>query len=194
MATMASAIAELVLDEGKWLFASTLLATIVLLAALRRAPAQRPPGRAGILWAMNLFYGCMIGTMAFGHLLAVTVKLAQGTLRGSWLALYPLGLVLAMPAWWLALRAARYGRDEERHRNRMLALNGWLGLALLALGLHNLPLAAPAALAIAYQLHTRRAVGWTLVTLALAANLALLVGSLVFLASGQSFEQISGLE
>jgi hypothetical protein len=107
VATMARVIAELVLDEGQWFFASVLLATIVVWAALRRSPAQRPARSGRILWAMNLFYGCMIGTMATGRLLEVTVKLAQGSLRGSWLALYPLGLVLAITAWWLAVRAAR---------------------------------------------------------------------------------------
>ena len=61
------------------------------------------------------------------------------------------------------------------------------------LGLHNVPLAAPAALNLAYQFHTRRAVGWTIVTVAVVANLALFAGSLVFLASGQSFEEFSGM-
>jgi hypothetical protein len=36
-------------------------------------------------------------------------------------------------------------------------------------------------------------VGWTIVMVSIAANLALLAGALVFLASGQSFEQFSGM-
>jgi hypothetical protein len=51
----------------------------------------------------------------------------------------------------------------------------------------------PAGLNLAYHFHTRRAVGWAIVSIALAADLALFAGALVFLASGQSFEQFSGM-
>lgn len=64
----------------------------------------------------------------------------------------------------------------------------------MALGLHNLPLAAPALFNLGYCLHSRRPVGWAIAGLAVAVNLGLFVGSLVFLASGQSFEQFSGME
>ena len=143
---------------------------------------------------MNLFYGCMIGTMALGHLSAVTVKAVQGTLEGSLWLLYPLGLALAGPAWWLAFRAGRYVNQQEQQSRRIVALNSWLGVYLVALGLHNLPLAAPAALNIGYQFHRTRAVGWTIVTVAIAANLALFAGSIIFLASGQSFEEFQGMK
>ena len=129
---MAQAIVELVLDEGKWLFASMLLSILVVVASLRQKRAH-VPYRVEILRAMNLLYGCMIGTMAFGHLLAVTVKMIQGTLEGSWLILYPLGLVLAVPAWWLVFRVMRYAAEEARYGNRMVALNAWLGIGLLSL-------------------------------------------------------------
>jgi hypothetical protein len=36
-------------------------------------------------------------------------------------------------------------------------------------------------------------VGWTIVGLAVLVNLGLFVGSVVFLASGQSFEQFRGI-
>lgn len=189
---MVQAIVELVLDESKWIFASVVLSILVVVVSLCQREA--PLHRSEILLAMNLLYGCMIGTMGLGHLLAVTVRMVQGTLQGSWLILYPLGLVLAVPAWWLVFRVPRYVMEEDRYRNRMVALNAWLGICLLGLGLHNFPLAAPAALNIAYQFHTKRAVGWTIVTVAVTANIALLVGSLVFLASGQSFEQFQGME
>jgi len=184
----------LVLDESKWLFASMLLSIIAVVVVLRGRRGSGLPQRIEILRAMNLFYGCVIGMMSFGHLLAVTVKAAQGALDGSPWMLYPLGLSLAIPAWWLAFRVERYTTEEDRYGKRTVALNGWLGVCLLGLGLHNLPLAAPAVLNIAYQFHTRRAVGWTIVTVAIAANLALFVGSLVFLASGQSFEQFQGMK
>ena len=88
----------------------------------------------------------------------------------------------------MAFRAARLAGEEAPWRRRTAELNVWLGICLLALGLHNAPLAAPAALNIAYLFHSRRAVGWTIVTATVVLNLALFIGSVVFLASGQSFE------
>ncbi len=190
---MTDRILELVLDEGKWLTTAMLLsgATVVALARPRRKRGR--PLRRDLLWAMNQFYAGMIGIMAFGHLLAVTVKAIQGNLAGSPWLLYPMGVALAVPSWWLALRVGRFVDDEERWRKRMVALNACLGIALLALGLHNFPLAVPAALNIAYQFHSRRAVGWTIVTANVATNLALFVGSLVFLASDRSFEDFQAM-
>ena len=144
--------------------------------------------------AMNLFFGLTIGSMAFGHLLAVTVKLASGTLReGSLAAFYAIGLALAAPSWWLVLHAWRLPFRTATGDRRTLALNAWLGATLLVLGLNNLPLAAPALLDAGYQLHRRRAVGWAIVGAAVVVQLGLLVASLVFLASGQSFEQFRGI-
>jgi hypothetical protein len=188
---MSARLAELVLAESHWLPAAMLLG--VLAAGMFLAWRGRDlPLRARILAAMNLFYGWMIGVMSIGHVAAVSVKAARGTLEGSPWFLYSLGVAVLVPSAWLALRAERFAREELRFRRRALSLNAWLGFALLALGLHNLPLAFPAALNIAYQLHTRRAVGWTIVSVRLAANLALFIGALIFLASGQTFEQFSG--
>src|SRR5688500_4671180 len=134
--------------------------------------------------AMNLFFGVTIGTMAFGHLLAVTTKLALGTLRdGSLAAFYAIGAAVAAPSWWLILHSRRLlvGAGEEVRRT--VALNGWLALTLLALGLHNLPLAVPAAFNIGHQLHGRPAVGWAMVSLSVVFNVGLFIGAMVFLMS-----------
>lgn len=188
---MTERITDLVLDESKWLSAAMLAALVAVVVLVGRRRRASPSGRVAILGAMNLFYGCTIGIMSFGHLLAVTVKSAQGALLGSPWILFPLGLALAVPSWWLAIRAARLANEEERWRKGTAALNAWLGICLLALGLHNGPLAVPAALNLAYLFHSRRAVGWAILTVTIVANLALFIGSLVFLASGQSFEQFS---
>jgi len=45
-----------------------------------------------------------------------------------------------------------------------------------------------------YHLHSRRVVGWAIVSMAVVVNLGLFIGSLIFLASGQSFEQFRGIE
>lgn len=185
-------ITEWILDESKWLALSMVLAGAVVLATfLRHSP--RPSRRLAVVRAMNVFYGCTIGTMACGHLLAVTVEASRGTLEGSPALLYALGIALATPSWWLVLHAARLAGDDERTRRRTVAINLWLGATLIALGVHNAPLAVPAALNVAYRLHSRPVVGRALVTAIVAANLLLFVGSLVFFASGQSFEQFSDM-
>jgi len=69
-----------------------------------------------------------------------------------------------------------------------------MAITLLALGLHNLPLAAPAFLNISYHLHSGRVVGWAIVGMAVVVNVGLFIGSVIFLASGQSFEQFSRIQ
>ena len=180
------------LNEGNWLPVAMALSSVAAAGLVLRARAL--DRRSTILCALNVFYGCTIGTMAFGHLSAVTIKLGQGTLNASPLFLYPLGVLLLVPAWRLVIVAAGITADRRLRETQFWALNAWLGVALLALGLHNLPLAVPAALNLGYQFHTRRMVGWTIVTIAVVGNLALFVGALVFMASGQTFEQFRGLE
>jgi len=172
-------ILELLLDESRWLSAAMLASLGAVL--IRRRRRQDSSSRVEILRGMNLFYGCTIGVLSFGHLLAVAVKVDRGTVLGSPWRLFPIGLVLAVPAWWLAFRAARLGTEENRWRRKTAALNAWLGICLLAFGLHTAPLVAPAALNVAYLFHSRRAVGWTILTATVIANLALFIGSLTFL-------------
>jgi hypothetical protein len=190
---MTERLRELVLDESKWLTGAMLASLLAVASWIRGRARTGALDRLAILGAMNRFYGCTIGVMGSGHLLAVAVAELRGTLRGSPWILYPLGLALAVPAWLLCFGVPRLAAGEEGSSRRSAALNAWLGTALLAFGLHNLPLAAPAALNLAYQFHRRRAVGVTILAVALLANLALFVGSLVFLASGRSFEEFSGM-
>ena len=182
----------LLLDEGKWIFASMLFALFtVVVRFARRAPGS--PARVEIVRAMNLFTGCMIGMMAFGHLLAISIKAVEGTLSGSPLLLYPLGIVLLVPAVWLGRHATRLQANDADWTRRATVLNATLAISLLAFGLNNLPLALPAALNVAYLRHSRRLVGWTILTATVAVNGFLFVGSLIFLASGQSFEEFRGM-
>jgi hypothetical protein len=183
-----------ILDESRWLTASLACALVALaLQAYRHRRSQLAPRRR-VTAAMCLFTGATIGTMAFGHLLAVTVKLALGTLAGSAAAFYAIGIALALPAGWLVAHSLAL-LDPARDPGRTtLALNAWLALTLLGLGIHNLPLAAPALLNIGYCLHRRSWVGWAVVAAAVVVSLGLFAGSLVFLASGRSFEEFSGLE
>ena len=181
----------LIVDEGKWLPFAMSVALLSVAALLYRHRALDV--RRRVTAAMNLFFGVMIGTMAFGHMLAVTTKLAQGTLRGgtAYVPLfYVIGIVLAAPSFFLVRHALRLPAANAEQGRRTLGLNAWLALTLLALGLHNFPLAAPGLFNAGYELHSRRAVGWAIVSLAVAANVGLFIASLVFLASGQTFEEL----
>lgn len=183
-----------IVDESKWLTASMGFALLAVAILLYRSRHSDFPARRRVLAAMNLFFGVTIGTMAFGHLLAVTTKLVWGTLEGSILVLYVIGVALAAPSWSLIHHTRRALASDHEHGQATLVLNTWLAITLLALGVPNLPLAAPAFFNIGYQLHSRRMVGWAIVTTAVIFNVGLFVGSLIFLASGQSFEQFRGIE
>jgi len=47
---------------------------------------------------------------------------------------------------------------------------------------------------IAYYFYSSRMMGWAIVGLAVVLQVGLFIGSLIFLASGQSFEQFRGME
>ncbi|MCI0660812.1 MAG: hypothetical protein L0220_07035 [Acidobacteria bacterium] len=186
-------LAALIVDESKWLTVSMGIALLVVAIMLYRCRHPEFPTRRRILAAMNLFFGVTIATMAFGHLLAVTTKLALGTLKGSSLMFYAIGTALAVPSWWLIFHTRKVLNSDE-HGRATVALNAWLAITLLALGIHNIPLAVPGFLNIVYHLNSRRVIGWAIVSVAIIVNLGLFIGSLIFLASGQSFEQFSGIE
>ena len=193
VAIVINQVLALIVDESKWLPMAMVLALLIVAIMLYRYRHSGLPARRLVLATMNLFFGVMIGTMAFGHLLAVTVKLAVGTLPGSALVFYVIGIAFAIPSWWLIYHTRRILSSED-HGRATVALNAWLAITLLVLGIHNLPLAGPAFFNIAYHLHTRRTVGLAILTVALVVHLGLFIGSLIFLASGQSFEQFSGME
>lgn len=191
---MIDRVLALIVDEGKWLTASMALALLSVVILLRRQRRGVLTLRSRVLAAMNLAAGITIASMAAGHLLAVSIKLALATLRqGSLPVFIGIGVVLLVPAVAVVrhTRALLGGQDDNR---ATVIVNGWLAISLLALGLHNLPLAAPALFTIAYRQHRRPMVGWAIVGAALAFNIALFAASLIFLASGQSFEQFSGIE
>ena len=185
-------IAELIVTERHWMPAAMAVAFIAAAARLR-TDRHTVPNRLGVLRALTLFYGVMIGIMASGHLIAVSIKAGQGTLQGSPWFLYSLGLALAVPAWWLAAVALRRGLEDQAALRRTVGLNGWLSFALMALGLHNWPIAAPAILNIAYRFQTQRAVGTAIVIVAGVGYVALFAGALLFMTSGQTFEELQGI-
>lgn len=187
-------ITSLIVDESKWLTASMVIAFIAVVILILRHRTSSLAEPRFVMAIMNLFFGVTILTMAVGHLLAVTTKFGLGTLRGPVLLLYTIGVALFVPSVLLVVHTKRILAADENHRRTTLLLHAWLATTLLVLGLHNLPLAAPALLNIAYQLHSRRVVGWTIVSVAVVVNIGLLIGSIVFFMSGQSFEEFSGIK
>lgn len=188
---MPDALRSLILDESKWLTLAMGAALLCSGSMLYRHRRSTPRREDRILSAMTLLFAVTIGVMAFGHLLAVSLKLLNGTLVGSRPAFYLIGLVLAIPSWWLWAHAIReFGRAPGR---KTLGLNASLAGALLLLGLPNLPLALPGMLNVAYQVNRRRGLGWAIVGATVVVTVALFVGSLVFWASGRSFEEFSGM-
>jgi len=185
---------EAILTESRWLAVAMAAAGLgVALSLWRTRGSSRD--RGSVLSAMHLFYGSMIGIMGFGHLLAVSLELALGQdLHTTLFLLYPIGLVLALPAGALAVRGWRFQGRSDPSPRRAILLNGSLGLAIIVLGPHNAPLAAPALLNILYGVVRQRRVAWAIVGVAVVGYVFLFAGALVFFASGQSFEQFSGME
>lgn len=189
---MTERITEIILTEQYWMPAAMGIAFIAV-AARVRADRHTASTRLRSFRALTLFYGVMIGIMASGHLIAVSLKAAQGTLQGSPWFLYTLGLSLAVPAWVLAAMALRAGLEDPHGLRRMVGINTWLGLALMIFGPHNWPIAAPAALNIAYRFQSHRAVGMAIVIVAGVGYAALFAGALMFMASGQTFEELQDI-
>lgn len=191
---MIDQLAAFIVDESKWLTISMSLALLAVAVLLYKLRSSDLPSRHRILATMHLFFGVTIGVMALGHLLAVTTKLASGTLEGSAPVLYAIGVAVAVPSWWLVYHTRAVLASDGDHGRATFGLNAWLAVTLLALGIHNLPLAVPGFLNIGYHLHSRRAVGWAIVGIAGIVNVGLFIGSVIFLASGQSFEEFRGIQ
>jgi hypothetical protein len=187
-----SRIAALIVNEGTWLpiAMATALVTIVVLHVKCR---HTTPSRPLIMSMMSLFAGVTLAIMGAGHLLAVATKQAQGTLEGSPWLLYPIGIAVLVPSALIVrhTRALLAANDAPR---RTVGLNAWLAGTLVVLGVFNIPLAIPVLLNIGYRLHVRRAAGVAIVGAAILIQAGLLVGGLIFMASGQNFEQFSGME
>lgn len=183
-------------NESRWLAAAMLVAALCAVRVFLRLQRGRPRERA-LHAALNVLYGVMMGIMGTGHVLGVALYQMEGKLSSPAWLLYPLGVALAVPGWILGARGSHWLREREADdRGGRLALlaNAWLALFLLALGPHNLPLALPGLLNVAFELTSRRRLGWLLLASGITTQAVLFVGSLVFFASGQSFEDFRGLE
>jgi hypothetical protein len=184
---MAGRIAAFIIGEGNWLP----LAMAIALAATgaRWFTAGGASSRQRTLAAMNLFTGVMLFVMGCGHLLAVFTRQWQGTLRGSAVLFYAIGIAIVTPAA-LLIRQTKAILATD-HALRTARLHFWMAATLAVLGLVNLPLAVPALCTIAYSLHRRRWAAWASVTIFVIACAGLFIGGVIFMASGQTFEEFS---
>lgn len=178
-------------NESRWIFPAACLATGV---AFWSAAPFRSPDRSRITGALSLVSAILIATLAVGHQLAVTLKWLNGSLTGSLVFFYGIGIVLGLPAFLLLARAWPVARGTAPNAPRLMALNGAVVASLLVTGPLNLPLAIPALLTMAYIKHRRPSVGWMLLAGVALVFVFLLVGSFSFFLSGQSFESFSGME
>jgi hypothetical protein len=183
-------LAAFIVGEGNWLPLAMGAAFLAAGWAWFALAPQGIPTRRRILAVMNLFTGVMLLVMGFGHLLAVTTKLLQGTLlRGSPLLFYPIGIAIVVPAWFVVRNTrAILAADDARSTVR---LNAWMAVTLVVLGLVNIPLAIPALCSIGYGLHKRRWTGFAIVAVMTIACVGLFIGGLIFMASGRTFEEFS---
>ena len=178
---MSSQLAAFITGEGNWLPLSMALALAAVVATWVRQRDRM--ARERVMTAMNLFVGVTLLVMGFGHLLAVTTKLAQATLEGSPVLLYLIGIAIVIPATLIVLRSTR--ADGMR-------LHAWMAATLIVLGLINIPLAIPALLNLAYARHTRPAAGSLIVAAFVLVNLGLFAGGTIFMLSGaRTFEEFS---
>ncbi|MGQ0736437.1 MAG: hypothetical protein ACT4QD_22635 [Acidobacteriota bacterium] len=189
---MADDVLALILDESKWLTIGMGASFLTVSLLLYRHRRTNLAAEARTLAALTVMFAGTISVMAFGHLLAVTVKLLTSTVRGSAPVVYAIGVVLAVPSWWLLVHAVR--RFDQIRSRRTLVLNGALAITLVALGPANLPLAIPGLLNVLHQFNSRPRVGWAIAGATLMLTAALFVGSLMFWASGQTFEQFRGMQ
>ena len=145
---------DVLLNEDLWFPAATAIAVFAVVGLLFAKRGQPIPNATRVTSGLNLFYGFLIGIMAFGHLLGVTIKTFLGTIPSSTspLFVFPLGFALAIPAWWLVATVRGLTRNRQAARLTAVRLNVWLGLVLLY---PAWPLAGPAVINIAILTRTR---------------------------------------
>jgi hypothetical protein len=159
------------LDPGLWFVTGFLGAALGVM--LLRAGPLRTERR------LNLAYGIFLGTMGLGHLVAVAIKSALGTLPAttSWMV-WPLGFALAVPSFWIAVNALRLPRDEAGFGRQLVALDAGLVLLLVSLG-PSAVLGIPALLNLGYRFSTGTTARAAITAVSCAGYLALLAAFLV---------------
>lgn len=129
--------------------------------------------------------------MAFGHLLAISIKLFSDTLEGSLIILYSIGTALILPAIALINYGLSLAKNHDIQKNKGIITNSWMATTLLIAGLPNIPLAIPGLLNIIYLVTPNQKVRKLVIAIALLLYLFLIIGSIIFFMSGRTFEEFS---
>ena len=182
---------EALVNESRWIAPSIALAGILGLRALRASEGEADRRIAA---GLSVYAGTMVGTMALGHLFAVSLKLAVEGLAGSLPVLLGIGIVLALASGLVARHGWALSRGDAETGPATVRLNLLLVLALLVTGPLNAPLAIPAALNAIHAGVRPRGVKRATVVVAVTFSVLLFVGSVRFFMSGQSFEEFSRIE
>ena len=167
---------DLLLDGVTW-FRAAMVIAVASVTALAVA-GRRGPRRLAIAASLHLSHACVIGIMGLGHLVAVSIEAARGTLEGSPWVLYPLGLALLVPAALIAATVPRLRTAESSARRRLAVLDASILLFLLALG-PSAVLGIPAALNLLHLASARRAVERTVLVLSGLFYAAIFAASLL---------------
>src|SRR5262245_11984570 len=136
---MTDRLAAFIVGEGNWLPLAMGIAFIAAGWLYLSTSTTTVPRRLWILAVMNLFAGVMLLVMGIGHVLAVTTKMLQGTLRGTPLLFYLIGIAIVVPSW-LIIRQTRSILSTGATA-ATVKLNAWMAITLAVLGFVNLPLA-----------------------------------------------------
>lgn len=109
---MVERLAGFIVGEGNWLPLAMGTAFLAVGALFVTTRDTAIPLRQRILALMNLFTGVMLLVMGLGHLLAVTTKLLQGTLRGSAALFYAIGIAIVLPSWFWCATPGRFSLPQ----------------------------------------------------------------------------------
>lgn len=166
------------LDTIVWFRASLLLGAVAVAACWLRARTHQVPPALITPSLLHVFYGCIIGMMGTGHLVAVTIKAAAGHLSpgvSPWFV-YPLGAAVAVPGWLLVLSGAMLPSARAWPRRLLVILDGWLVLLFVPLG-PSAALAVPAALSLLWLFSRKEGIRRAAVVSSVLVYAAMLVAS-----------------
>lgn len=169
---------ELLLDTMMWFRASLLLGGFAIAACWWVAWTHQVPPALTTPSLLHVFYGCVIGMMGTGHIVAVTIKAAAGTLSpdvSPWFV-YPLGAAVAVPGWLLVLSGTMLPSARVWPRRLLVIIDVWLVLLFVPLG-PSAALAVPAALSLVWWFSRKEGIRRAAVVSSVLVYAAMLVAS-----------------
>jgi hypothetical protein len=172
-------VTQLLLDTMVWFQASLLLGGVAVAACWLLARGHQVTPELATPSLLHVFYGSVIGMMGTGHLVAVTIKAAHGSLSpdvSPWFV-YPLGAAIAVPGWLLVLGGAMLPSARAWPRRLLVILDSWLVSLFVPLG-PSAVLAVPAVLSLVWMFSRRESIRRAAVLSSVVAYGLMLVASM----------------